>query len=511
MGDNSVIIIGAGLAGLAAGCYAQMNGYQAHIFEHHSQPGGVAAWWKRRDYLIDGGIHFVMGHKPGTGLYNLYHQLGIVPDVRLVELTSYGRFIHEASNLCIDLTQDLARLDHDLKTHFPGDHAIIDELINGTRAMMRYDLSDFGMSKPPELTGSLDSMRALLAMRTLLPYMMGRLSRPVAEYVRRVGDQRLRVFIESLFTPDVPVFFVMMLLAMAAGGQLGLIEGGCRDFVGAIEKRILALGGQITYDATVAKILVQQRGGRTAAVGVRLAGGHEQRAGAVVSAADGYSTIFEMLDGRFANERIRKRYATWRLFKPIVMASYGVAGQFPGQPAFNALALERPLLVGSQSVHGVFVRLFNYSQRFAPAGKTVVQVEFETEWDYWHDLHESGRAGYDAEKQRLASELLARLERHFHGIVSNVEVVDVTTPYTTWRYTLNRRGAWEGWLMTPEVFTQAVERTLPGLADFYMAGQWVMPGGGVPPCLYSGQHVAQLLCRRDGKRFRTSVESVSER
>jgi flavin-dependent dehydrogenase len=34
--ENSLVIIGAGLAGLSAGCYAQMNGYRSCIFEHHS-------------------------------------------------------------------------------------------------------------------------------------------------------------------------------------------------------------------------------------------------------------------------------------------------------------------------------------------------------------------------------------------------------------------------------------------------------------------------------------------
>jgi thioredoxin reductase len=34
MSEKSVIIIGAGIAGLAAGCYARMNGYRARIFVH---------------------------------------------------------------------------------------------------------------------------------------------------------------------------------------------------------------------------------------------------------------------------------------------------------------------------------------------------------------------------------------------------------------------------------------------------------------------------------------------
>jgi len=64
MSDKTLVIIGAGLAGLSTGCFAQMNGYSSRILEHHSQPGGVAAAWKRHGYLIDGGIHFLMGTGP---------------------------------------------------------------------------------------------------------------------------------------------------------------------------------------------------------------------------------------------------------------------------------------------------------------------------------------------------------------------------------------------------------------------------------------------------------------
>ena len=46
-----------------------------------------------------------------------------------------------------------------------------------------------------------------------------------------------------------------------------------------------------------------------------------------------------------------------------------------------------------------------------------------------------------------------------------------------------------------------LSKTLPGLDNFYMAGQWVAPGGGVPPVLYSGRQVIQLVCHADGKKF----------
>lgn len=33
MSDKTIIIVGAGIAGLSAGCYAQMNGYRSRIYE----------------------------------------------------------------------------------------------------------------------------------------------------------------------------------------------------------------------------------------------------------------------------------------------------------------------------------------------------------------------------------------------------------------------------------------------------------------------------------------------
>jgi hypothetical protein len=79
----------------------------------------------------------------------------------------------------------------------------------------------------------------------------------------------------------------------------------------------------------------------------------------------------------------------------------------------------------------------------------------------------------------------------------------VATPYTWWRYTLNRRGAFEGFAITDKIFKTSVKRTLPGLDNFLMAGQWVVPGGGVVPTLVSGKHAAMLLCRRDQRGFTT--------
>jgi len=493
--SDKVIIVGAGLAGLSAGCYARLNGYPAHIFEHHSKPGGVVAAWKRKDYLIDGGVHFLMGYRRGQPTHDLYEELGILEDNPVIGLKDYGTYVDEANNRTLTVTSDLNRLAEDMKALSPADGRAVDELIGEARACRGFDFG-LDMEKPAELMGPMDTLGQLWRMRRFMKYMVGRFSKSMDEYTRAYKDPWLRWIVNNLFMPDVPVWFVIMLLAMVADGQLGLLEGGSRRLARSLEGRYKALGGDVTYRATVEKILVH----KDRAVGVRLSDGSEHRGGVVISAADGHSTIYDMLEGRYRDPKIDERYGTWKLFTPTVMASFGAARAFPGEPYLHLIRLSRPLKAGDER-DALMVRLFNYSPAFAPEGKTVVQASVETGWEFWKELRERDMKAYKAEKERLAAHILERLDERWPGLSSAVEVTDVATPFTTWRYTRNRRGAFEGFAPTPAAVTARVPKTLPGLKNFYMAGQWVMPGGGVPPVLYSGRHVIQLLCNSDGSDF----------
>ena len=86
-------------------------------------------------------------------------------------------------------------------------------------------------------------------------------------------------------------------------------------------------------------------------------------------------------------------------------------------------------------------------------------------------------------------------------------MVYVATPVTWNRYTGNWRGSFEGWLPTPRTMSLRMRKTLPGLYGFYMAGQWVQPGGGLPPAVMSARHVVQMICKEDSRRFKASVPS----
>jgi phytoene dehydrogenase-like protein len=48
---------------------------------------------------------------------------------------------------------------------------------------------------------------------------------------------------------------------------------------------------------------------------------------------------------------------------------------------------------------------------------------------------------------------------------------------------------------------QGLPKTLPGLDNFYLAGQWVEPGGSVTLAAASGRNAVQMICAADGRDF----------
>jgi phytoene dehydrogenase-like protein len=100
------------------------------------------------------------------------------------------------------------------------------------------------------------------------------------------------------------------------------------------------------------------------------------------------------------------------------------------------------------------------------------------------------------------------LEHWLPSISGKIEVVDVATPMSVERYTGNWQGSRMGWLITTDTImsmTKGIDKMLPGLKEFYMCGQWVEPGGGLPAVAGSGRAVIRMLCKKDRKKFSTSL------
>jgi phytoene dehydrogenase-like protein len=497
MEEKSIIIIGAGLAGLSAGCYAQMNGYKTQIFELHNTPGGLCTSWKRKGYTIDGCIHWLVGSRTG-GFHRFYQELGAVQDRRMVDQEEFIRIEGSGGKALIAYT-DIDRLEQHMKELSPTDAKVIEEFCNAVRLFARYEMP---IEKPMELMGLLDKLKMLKMMRmirALLKY--SKIS--IQDYALRFSDPFLREAFPLILgdVPDLSMCAVLFNFAELHKQNAGWPTGGSLEFAKAIERRYLDLGGEVHYKSRVEKILV--KGDK--AVGVCLEDGTENSADMVISAADGRTTIFDMLEGKYVNDKIRSYYDEWSICEGYIQISLGVARDFSSEPHAVIIPFEEPINIGDETHSLTYLQHYCYDPGMAPSGKSVVTVSFlGPNYDYWKKLYED-RQRYTAEKKCLADAVIDQLEKRFPGIKGEIEVVDVTTPVTYERYTGNWQGSWMGWAVTPKTMGKSMSRTLPGLGSFYMAGQWVFMGSGVPGAVMSGRHLMQIICKQDKRPFETTV------
>lgn len=496
MAGKSISIIGAGIAGLSAGCYGQMNGYDTQVFEMHTKPGGLCTSWKRGDYVFDGCLHWLVGSGTGSSTRRLWDELGALQGCRIVDHDVFLRVEGSGGRTLVVYT-DVDRLEGHMKDLAPGDVAVIEEMCNAVRSV---GVLDIPLDVPGQAPAEAAPDPNLLAFLEV----MGKYGVvPLPAFAQRFSDPFLRWALPKVFDlPDMPTSGCLMTLAWMHRRDAGYPVGGSLEFSRNIERRYVGLGGRVHYKSRVEEILVE--GDR--AVGVRLADGTEQRSDLVISAADGHATIFDMLKGRYADDTVRGYYDELPLFPPLLQVSLGVARDLSSEPHSVIFALDEPVAIGGKTHDTLGVKHYCYDPTVAPAGKSVVVVLLTSDYRYWKSLHRD-RERYEAEKEKVADTVLALVDRRFPDIRDDVEVVDVATPITYERYTNNWRASFEGWLLSTKTMGMAMSggmsKTLPGLDKFYMAGQWVEPGGGVPTAAMSGRTVIRMVCERDGRAFET--------
>jgi phytoene dehydrogenase-like protein len=499
--EKSIAIVGAGIAGLAAGCYAQMNGYQSHIFELHDLPGGLCTAWDRKGYVFDGCLHYLFGTAPDQPFHRMWEELGAVQDRTMIHHEEFMRVVGANGQTLIGYCDPDRLADH-MKQLSPEDAELADDLAEGIRAFLDFDMSAM-QAKPRSLMSGQESLD--LGKR-MLPFMLplvrwGGLS--AADFATRFRSPFLRCAMPHLFAwPEIPMMAGISLLAYMYLGNAGFPAGGSLEFARAIERRYLALGGQIHYKSQVEKILVEN----DQTVGVRLYDDSEWRTDYVISAADGRATVFDWLDGRYVNDKLRNMYAGNLPIRSQVQVSLGVNRDLAAEPHWTTYLLDDQPNVAGLPRREFGLKHYCFDPSLAPTGKSAVEVMLESPYNYWQRIY--GRKLYDIEQLQVADQVIDLIERIYPAMRAQVEVVDVATPLSYERYTGNWQGSTCGFLLTKETMRMmlfGVDKTLPGLKNFYMAGQWVEPGGSVPLAAMSGRQVIQLICHEDDQHFDTSV------
>lgn len=522
----SVLIVGAGVSGLATGCYLQMNGFDTHILERHTLPGGCCTAWACEGYVFDYCIEWLFGSGQGNEANQVWQELGALDGKVQRDFELFNRVV-SAEGETVDFYNDPDRLEAHLLAISPADKKAIKVFCQAIRGFIQLDLYPALTPKP------LQSWRQKLAfMMKVLPS-FALLWRTGATSLESFADKLQHPFLNKampfIFFQDhecFPILPYVYNMAEAHKGNAGFPEGGSLGLSRSIEYRYKKLGGRLSYSVKVKKILVDEKIGKKAkAIGVELKNGKCFYADYIISAADGYSTLFEMLDEQYLSHRVKNLYEKMLPCKEVVYP--GVVSVFMGfkgevgldEPHSTTYMLPESKaceLPGCMQKSILVQHRSRFTEGFAPEGCSVIHVTYLSDFDEWNTLRSTNKPIYRLKKQQISDFVCEFLEQRYPGVNKTIEVVEVATPVTQKRYTGNTQGSILGW----KAFTKAEDLAcelidkdkmqLPALDNFFMAGQWI-GGGGLIRAALSGRYVAQFMCDALDKPFETSVTAAPER
>ncbi|MGP0092037.1 MAG: phytoene desaturase family protein [Xanthobacteraceae bacterium] len=495
--NRKIVIIGAGIAGLCAAVYARKCGYQVEVLEMHETAGGLATSWHRDGYTFETCLHALPGSSPDNRTARaLWREVCEIDKLTFVVPDEFIR-VEDENGERLSIYTNLDRLESELLAKAPKDEAEIRHLVAAARKLAGFEM-------PDPNAGLVGGWLAFLRTLPYLPLLRKWSSLNSEDYAKRLVQKQLRsLFEEGSLGHLFPALNLVIALAALSRNDAGYPIGGSQALIRLIVKKLQGLDADLRCGARVEKILIE----RDAAVGVQIVGGKTARADWVISAADGHSTIYDLLDGKYRDEVTDKIYRDMETFPSYLQVSLGVARDLSQQAGYLTRLLDVPLQVDPNTrLQQVSFRIFHFDSTFAPPGKTAVTCFLPTRnFAFWTHLQKQDHAQYQAEKQRVAEAVVAVLEKIVPDVRQAIEVTDVSSPASVIRYTGNWKGSMEGWLQTPGTGFRPLRNTLPGLQRFFMAGQWVMPGGGLLPGLMSARSAVTAVCRQDRTPFTARV------
>ncbi|HNQ23816.1 MAG TPA: NAD(P)/FAD-dependent oxidoreductase [Phycisphaerae bacterium] len=453
MVDEQVVIIGAGMSGLAAGIRLAHFGKHVLIVEKHRIPGGLNSYYWRNGRRMDVGLHAVTNYVP-VGR----------KQAPLPKLLSQLRLAREELDLCpqrwseirfpgctLRFSNDIELLFSDVRDRFPGQ---VDRLRRLTQHVEAFD--DKRLDVEP---GSARQVlreylsEPLLAEMILCPVMYYGCAREHDMEFVHFATTYKSIFCEGLARP----------------------RDGVQRFIGALVKRYKAAGGQLRLGDGVARLDVH--GGRVR--GVRLESGEELPCDLVFSCAGYYETM------RLCSD-VKEPPAAADLGRLSVIEAISILDRPPADFGLDAAVVffndaeQFPYACPSGPVEtgsGVICCPNNF-ERHEDLPEGVIRSTALARYEDWAGL---GDEEYARAKREWCERLSTRVESFAPGFREHVLDSDLFTPRTIHRFTGRLNGALygapqklrDGRTRLDNLFICGTDQGLVGIVGALLSGIWM--------------------------------------
>lgn len=492
------IVIGGGIAGLSAAAHLAQAGQRVVLFEQHDRPGGYYTSFVRDGIVFDITAHWTVAHEQ---VNRMLAALG-AGTIAFVHHPHIGRYVGPDGGEGIQLVNDRERFMRSIVNTYPAaSPAAVEKLI--TLALQVEAEIRSVEARSTELMGLWEKAGMMVQVPLKL--------RTVLHYSRMAGVK----FLEPLFPgetlaglraalymlapiKDFSAIGMLLYIGFALRGSAYVPEGGAVKAAEAFAAAATHNGVEIRYLERVERILTEN----ARIGGVMLAGGDTVTSHCVIAASDIRQTFGRLLDPSFVPADFRTK-----------LAETPVSGSY----VILSITLDRdPKSWGIDPIDVFFMDTADINLALTPddPDRSLISIQFpefrETTSgeprfglqlvapatfgyrDHWATGPDLARTdAYEQLKQDFAQQLITRAERYMPGLRQHIMSLDIATPLSLHRYTLNDLGAPVGWSYTS---TQRWQQRVPFVKGLYLAGHWVGPSG-IYNVAQSGKNAAELILR----------------
>lgn len=497
MNEYDVIVIGGGLGGLTAGAKLAKSGKKVLLVEQHYLPGGCATVFKRKDYIMEVGLHEMDGLHADDPKIEIFDDLNIFENVEFLKVPEFYRFTNERVDLV--LPNHTEQTIEQLLKIFPAEEKAINAFFKRMHAIQK-EVMKMAKEKWKIILLYPNSMLLYNGKQNLGDF-LDSITNNEDLKLALIGN--LQYYHDNPYTLSLVYFCTAQASYLNGGGHF--IKGGSQKLSDYLSSVITNNGGTVLLSHLVTKILVKDN----AAVGIEFQKTNrknselKQAHAPVIIANAAIPLVVELLPPE--NQPILKKKVDKLEVSASLLSVYmGFKKEVKslGNTNYATLVFDPEVKSLKDMIRSnkgpfdkrnfVFVDYSQIDSCLAPKGKSfgvICTVDYITDWQ------NLSKEEYKAKKEEIAQMFFKKLEKLIPGIVNEIDYYEVATCKTITRYTLNPQGSVYGFAQTPKqsgIYRQSYKSPINNL---FFASAWASPGGGFSGAILSGWNCAQEILK----------------
>jgi phytoene desaturase len=489
MDKPRIAVIGSGFGGLAAAIRLQAAGCDTVIFEKRDQPGGRAYVYRDHGFTFDAGPTLITAPHCLEELFAVAGK-SMRDYVQLLPVTPFYRLFWDDGYM-FDYSDDEDALEEQIRARSPADW-------EGYRGFLKYSEEVFheGYEKLVHVPFLNLSSMAAVAPQLIRLQAYRSVYSIVAKYIRDPHLRQLFSFHSLLVggNPFTTTSIYTLIHCLERKWGVFFPKGGTGQLVAALVKLFQELGGEIRYNAEIAKIATRDG----AVTGLQTNTGREERFDLVVSNADVVHTYDRLLKDEPRATATARQLSKKKFSMSLFLIYFGTKRKYPNLQHHNVIFGPRYReLLGDIFERGKLADDFSlYLHAPTRSDPSLAPPDCDNFYVLSPVPH-LGKLAIDwqAEGPRYGAKILNYLEqRYMPGLTESIITRRIFTP-NDFKTELNAHHG-SAFSLEPRLLQSAYFRVHNRDSDIrglYFVGAGTHPGAGIPGVVNSGKATANLI------------------